>query len=223
MNLFIDKEFEALIPPLTEEEFSGLKESVLNEGCRDAIVVWNGTIVDGHNRYRICKENSIPFTVEEKDFESRDDAIIWIIKNQFGRRNLPAYERARLALRLKPVIAEKAKERQGTRTDLHNIVPNSAQSRTRDELARSAGVGHDTIAKVEKIEAFAPEEVKEQLRSGEMSINQAYKTLKAFGIWKKETPTSKGYVIPRKWLEDESSAGYCYCLERITFGKDGVQ
>lgn len=197
MNLFIDKEFEALIPPLTEEEFSGLKESVLNEGCRDAIVVWNGTIVDGHNRYRICKENSIPFTVEEKDFESRDDAIIWIIKNQFGRRNLPAYERARLALRLKPVIAEKAKERQGTRTDLHNIVPNSAQSRTRDELARSAGVGHDTIAKVEKI--------------------------KAFGIWKKETPTSKGYVIPRKWLEDESSAGYCYCLERITFGKDGVQ
>lgn len=57
--------------------------------------------------------------------------IEWIIKNQFGRRNLPAYERAKLALRLEPIIREKAKERQGSRNDL-NITQKSAESKPKE-------------------------------------------------------------------------------------------
>ena len=176
-EIVIDNEFKSLIPPLTREEYDGLESSILAEGCRDALVVWNDTLIDGHNRYEICSRHGIPFRTIQKDFDDRDAVIAWIIKNQFGRRNLPAYERARLALRLKPILAEKAKERQGTRTDLFNIPQISAGSETRDELAKAAGVSHDTIAKVEKIEAAASQELKEQLRSGELSINQAYKTI----------------------------------------------
>ena len=109
--MHIDKEFQSLIPPLTAEEYAGLEESILSEGCRDALVVWGDTLIDGHNRYEICTKHGIPFDTVEMDFPTRDDVIVWIIKNQFGRRNLPAYERARLALRLKPVIAERAKEK----------------------------------------------------------------------------------------------------------------
>lgn len=175
----IDPEFKSLIPPLTAEEYAGLEESIVREGCRDALVLWGDTLVDGHNRWEICaKHGGIHFNTVQKDFRTRNDAIAWIIKNQFGRRNLPAYERARLALRLKPVIAEKAKERQGARNDLLNIPQKSAGSDTRDALAVAAGVSHDTIAKVEKIEAQAPEEVKQQLRTGEISINQAYKNIR---------------------------------------------
>ena len=108
----IDVEFQSLIPPLTYEEKKMLEESILSEGCRDAIVVWNDTIIDGHNRYEICTKHGIPFETVSREFEDRNDVIEWIIKNQFGRRNLPMHERARLALRLKPVIAEKAKEKQ---------------------------------------------------------------------------------------------------------------
>ena len=108
----IDVEFQSLIPPLTYEEKKMLEESILNEGCRDAIVLWGDTIIDGHNRYEICTKHGIPFETVNREFESRNDVIEWIIKNQFGRRNLPMHERARLALRLKPVIAEKAKEKQ---------------------------------------------------------------------------------------------------------------
>ena len=123
----IDPEFKDLIPPLTSEEYDTLESSIIAEGCRDAIVLWGNVIVDGHNRYTICRKHGIPFNTVQKEFPSRNDAIVWIIKNQFGRRNLPAYERARLALRLKPVIAEKAKERQGERNDLSNIGKNSCQ------------------------------------------------------------------------------------------------
>ena len=177
MQINIDPEFKSLIPPLTAEEYDGLRDSILSEGCRDALVLWGDVLIDGHNRYEICTKHGIPFDTIQMDFGNRDDALAWIIKNQFGRRNLPAYERARLALRLKPVIAERAKENQGQRTD---ICQNSDKSYidTKRELAKAAGVSHDTIAKVEKIEAKASPEIKAQLRSGEISINQAYKDIK---------------------------------------------
>lgn len=94
-------------------------------------------------------DTGTPFQTIQRDFDNRNDAIAWIIKNQFGRRNLPAYERARLALRLKPLIAERAKANQamgGNNSEMGRQI--SAQPvKTRDELARAAGVSHDTIAK----------------------------------------------------------------------------
>ena len=55
---------EHVMPPLQELELRLLTNSLLTEGCRDPLVVWDGMVVDGHNRYRICRENSIPFVFE---------------------------------------------------------------------------------------------------------------------------------------------------------------
>jgi hypothetical protein len=178
-TLKVDKEFQTLIPPLTNEEYKQLEENLKEEGCRDSLITWKNTIIDGHNRYEICTKNIIPFSVKEMNFDNRQEAIEWIIKNQFGRRNLPAYERAKLALRLEPIIKEKAKERQGTRNDL-NIVQKSAPSiknKSRDELAKIAGVSHDTIEKVKFIEREATEEQKQALSKGEKKVNTVYKEL----------------------------------------------
>lgn len=176
----IDKEFQSLIPPLSAEELAGLEQSLKEEGCRDALVLWGDTIIDGHNRYEICQREGIPFETVQREFSDRNEAVIWIIQNQFARRNLPAYERARLALRLKPAIAEKAKERQGTRTDL-NIRENSHEcepGRTDEQLANVAGLSSNTIRRVETIEEKATPELKDQLRTGEISINQAYNAIR---------------------------------------------
>lgn len=184
----IDVEFQSLIPPLTYEEKKMLEESILNEGCRDAIVLWGDTIIDGHNRYEICTKYNIPFETVNRDFDSRNDAIEWIIKNQFGRRNLPMHERARLALRLKPVIAEKAKSnKQEAANKMNLIVGNNVSTEicenvlpidTQKEIAKAAGVSHDTIAKVEKIEEAAPAPVVQASRKGDISVNAAYQVTK---------------------------------------------
>lgn len=180
----IDAEFQSLIPPLTYEEKKMLEESILNEGCRDSIVLWGDTIIDGHNRYEICTKHGIPFETVNREFENRNEVIEWIIKNQFGRRNLPMHERARLALRLKPVIAEKAREKQhsGINQYTHSLPQNSAKPsipiETRDEIAKAAGVSHDTIAKVEKIEEAAPAPVVQASRKGDISVNAAYQVTK---------------------------------------------
>lgn len=84
----IDEQFKSIIPPLTDDEFSRLKESVLKEGVRDKIVLWDDTIIDGHNRYKIATENNIPFETTSMEFESREHALNWMIANQLGRRNL---------------------------------------------------------------------------------------------------------------------------------------
>jgi len=177
MDIRIDPEFKALIPPLTAEEYAGLEESIVREGCRDALVVWNNTLIDGHNRYEICQKHGIPFETREIELDDHDAAIMWIIMNQFSRRNLPAYERARLALRLKPVIAERAKEKETSHTG-QGYQKSDNPVHTAKELARAAGVSHDTIHKVETIEAKADDKLKADIMSGKTSINQAYQQVK---------------------------------------------
>lgn len=174
----IDQEFKNLIPPLTAEEYAQLEQNCIDYGIRDSLVITalpgesDTVLIDGHNRFEIAQKNNLSYNVRRLDFKDRDAIKEWIIKNQLGRRNIPAYVRAELALKLKPVIAAKAKENQGSRTD---ISQNSVKSHdTQKELAKAAGVSHDTIHKVEKIQQKAPEAVKEKLRTGEMSINQVY-------------------------------------------------
>ena len=174
MDLIIDNEFRNLIPPLSDDEFKQLEENLLRDGIRDPLVVWNGILIDGHNRFEIAQKHGLEFVTTELQFADRNEALHWIITNQLGRRNLSAYDRSILALKLKPVIAAKAKEKQ---IESGGAVPQKSAKppiETRAEIAKAAGVSHDTIAKVEKIEAQASPEIKAALRTGDMSINAAY-------------------------------------------------
>lgn len=176
MSITIDKEFESLIPPLSSEEFAQLEENCVKEGIRDALITWNGILIDGHNRFKIAAKHSLHWTEKKMEFADRDEAVRWIILNQFGRRNLSAYDRSILALKLKPVIAEKAKERM--MLGKHDPNQNSDEGMTSKKIAKVAGVSHDTIHKVEVIEKNASPEVKQQIRDGKKSINGAFNEIK---------------------------------------------
>ena len=173
----IDPEFKSLIPPLSDEEFRQLEENILEVGeCREPLVTWNKILLDGHNRWKIIQKHpgEIDYECTEMVFDSRNEAMAWMIRNQLGRRNLPNYERARLALRLKEAVAAEAKEKQREAGGAVRQKSDKAAVDTKKELAKVAGVSHDTIHKVDVIEQKAPEEVKAQLRRGEVSINKAY-------------------------------------------------
>ena len=95
LHLAIDPEFASKIPPLREEELKQLEENILADGVViNPLIVWNGVIVDGHNRYRILQQYpEIQFSTYEKAFSNRYEAIAWICKNQLGRRNLTPEQR----------------------------------------------------------------------------------------------------------------------------------
>ena len=188
-ELIVDDEFRSLIPPLSEEEFEGLEKDILTNGFHDwePIVTWNGTIVDGHNRYRICQENGIEYKTIEQEFASRDAAKIWIVEHQFSRRNLSKYARSVLALQLEPLYAAEAKRRQaeyhgnqyesGVRQKSDEV---QTPTRTDEQLAKLAGTSRDTIRKVKVIETEAAKGnqtaivARDEIRDGKKSINAAY-------------------------------------------------
>lgn len=84
----IDPEFKALIPPLAPDELRQLEENILRDGCRDPLVIWQETLIDGHNRFEICQRNKIPFETVEMELAGRDAVMDWMDANQLGRRNL---------------------------------------------------------------------------------------------------------------------------------------
>lgn len=172
-QLTVDPEFHALIPPLSADERTALEASLLAEGCRDALVVWNGVILDGHNRYEICLAHDIPFETVARDFETRDAAKLWIIDNQLARRNLPAYERGRLALLRATLIKTGAK--------LHPTLDETyrAYDSTRDQIADEADVSRGTINKIEIVERDAPAHIRDAARAGDITPNRAYNLTRA--------------------------------------------
>ena len=179
-DLTVDPEFRDLIPPLNEEELKLPEASLVADGCESPLIVWNGVIVDGHNRYAICRKHDIPFTIQEKNFSSRDDAMLWMLRNQLGRRNLNNYQRLELVLKFEPLVKNAAKQRMMA-GKAANPVPTLAhgqtKGRTRDHLSEAAGVSHGTFAKAKKLVQSADEETKRELRAGKVTVNRAYTEL----------------------------------------------
>lgn len=178
----IKEEFKQLIPPLTTEEFKQLEDNCLAEGIREKILTWNGFIIDGHNRFEISERWNLDYQTESKHFDNEEAVKEWMILNQFGRRNLSNYQRSVLALELEDVFSKKAKENisienKNRSTDLAKLPKREAVD-TRKELSKVAQVGERTLGMVKKIQEKAPEEVKAKLRTGEVSINAAYKEIK---------------------------------------------
>lgn len=96
MQLKIDPEFRDKIPPLTAQEFSQLEDNIIKDGkVRDPLVVWDGTIIDGHNRWAIIQRHpDIPYTTTLMDFPDKWAAIVWMCRNQLGRRSITDEQRA---------------------------------------------------------------------------------------------------------------------------------
>ena len=157
MELKIDPEFEGKIPPLTAEEFRQLENYILADGVViNPIIVWDGVIVDGHNRYRIVnKHPEIRFSTCEKTFTDRYEAIAWICKNQLGRRNLTPAQRKYLIG--KQYEAEKAShgakdgfrgnQYQGLVSSQNGNLPN--HSKTCERIVIENGVSKNTVLRDE--------------------------------------------------------------------------
>lgn len=106
-QLKIDPEFRDKIPQMTDEEFQQLEQNIVKAGrVLVPLVVWGDIIVDGHNRYKIIQKHpDVKWETQSIEFSDRYDAIVWICKNQLGRRNLT--EEQKSYLRGKQYEAEK--------------------------------------------------------------------------------------------------------------------
>lgn len=183
MSIIIDPEFQSLIPPLSMDEYTQLEKNIVKDGIRDALIVWpqgngNSILIDGHNRFQISAAHAgIRFEVREKNFKNRDEAKEWIIKLQLGRRNLDKWQKYDLNKELEGLERAKAKERMSDGAKGTPILA-EAKGDTRDKMADRVGVSHGTFDKMKVIDNSNNEELKKQVRSGNVSIDQGYKIVK---------------------------------------------
>jgi len=165
INLKIDPEFQSQIPPLTDDEFKQLEENILKEGkLISPLIVWNNTLVDGHNRYAILQKHpEIYFSTMPLPFESREEVLAWICKNQLGRRNLTPEQKKFLIGKQysvehrKPggngnnqytVTVEEPVQEELCQID--TIPPTSAEASTRKQIAERNNVSESYVVRSEK-------------------------------------------------------------------------
>ena len=144
--------------------------------------MWNGILVDGHNRYKICTEHSLAFRTAQKEFEDRDEAKLWIMKNQLSRRNLNDFQRIEIIRKCEDAVKAQAKKRQaeyygnqyesGHQEKLPEVL--NTGKRATEELGEMAGVSRKTYEHAVEVLDNAPEEVVQAVRKGDISINKAY-------------------------------------------------
>ncbi|WP_373807358.1 plasmid replication/partition related protein [Delftia acidovorans] len=201
MDIVVNEELKAYIDPLTPDELDALERSILAEGCRDALVLWNDLLIDGHTRYAICQKHGLPFnTVQATQFKNMDDVHLWMIDQHLGRRSVSDFQRGVLALRKREIIAarrsaaaaavmaakaEAPAQPEGEapwegETDpvvaaaLASVakVPDEALD-TREALARVARLSSSQVKLIETIQQKAAPEVVAAVRSGDISLSTA--------------------------------------------------
>jgi hypothetical protein len=166
MEIKIDPEFQVLIPAPSPDELKGLEESIIDEGCRDALVLWEDVLIDGHNRYEICERLGIKFKTISKGFDNRDQAKIWVITNQLSRRNLSPQHISYL----RGIRYDIEEKKQGERTDLTSS-HNGTKSDAAGKIAKEFGVSPATIHRdkdfSDAVNAL-PDGVKKDVLSGKL-------------------------------------------------------
>lgn len=152
LAITISSELKSFIPPLTKEEYELLERSILAEGCREALIVWkNGSdfiLVDGHNRYEICKKHKKLFNTQTKEFSSIEEVKDWMINNQLGKRNVT--EEVKSYLRGLQYKTEKLKQGGSGNNQFSNVDNLSTLLRTSEKLAKEHKVSAKTIERDEK-------------------------------------------------------------------------
>jgi protein gp37 len=90
VELKIDPELKKFLPLLTDEEFGQLEKNMLaHPNRRVVLLVWveKDVLLDGHNRYAVCRKHGFPYEIDYISLSDMDAAHLWMVNEHLGRRN----------------------------------------------------------------------------------------------------------------------------------------
>jgi hypothetical protein len=197
MKFKIDPIFEKYWPPLPDEKFIILEKSILDEGLRENLIVWQekNILLDGHQRLKILQKHKIPFgdRITELSFPDEVHAKHWVHIAQSARRgDAPLFLSIIHVLEFEPIYREEAKKRQADGGTKHGkLLQTKGMKSCLNEaglstgfMARDAGAGQSTVEKVLYIQTYNPErfeELKIMAKAGTNArIDQEY--AEAYGL-----------------------------------------
>jgi hypothetical protein len=174
-RIIISTLFQDACPKLSDEEFADLEKLILKDGkILQPLLLWNNTLVDGHNRYAIALKNNLPFTTKDIQFKNEQEAYLWIKENAISQRNLSDYAKYELIKDIESVLKKEAKERQSLAGKGIKV---EDKKTVREEMAKKIDVSPSQLRKLKKFDETASKEQKKKAREGKIRIGSVLKEI----------------------------------------------
>ena len=199
-ELKINPRFEKFSPKKKQDEIDELRKSLREKGyIGSPILTWHGFIVDGHNRYKMCKELGVLIDLEKHveeidlgDNAEEIDAMDWMLTHQLSSKNLSAGEKVAMTEEFqKEVALENEKKKIKIQKMFHgnqhvDYTPIGVDTKTNErksswtdsQTAKKAGVGIGTVARYNRVMNSDDEELKTKVKTGEVTVNKAYEEVR---------------------------------------------
>lgn len=166
-------------PPLLDEDYASLLESIIANGLIHPIRLLDGFVIDGRHRLRACQELGIDPVFEE--CAPGTDPLSYVRAN-LAHRHMTASQKAAVALAIEDYEAKEAKKRQATSTggskpQLRANLHEAEKGRSDAKAAKATGASARNVSKAKKLKLSDPE-LFEKVKNGEINLNQADKKVK---------------------------------------------
>ena len=207
--------FSKLFPKLGKEEFLALEDSIRAHGQEEPIVLYNGKILDGRNRYMACYSAGIEPTVVDGEFESDKEALDYVIIANVTRRHLDKSQRAMVGNKFRAEydalaeVRKKAGQKKGGEDSGKGQVPGVSTGNldARDEIGKAFSVGGKLMDQARAVAEASPEE-EARVLAGETTVGAAYKRVQP------EAETKALYVAEYEgWFK--ARAAYVKATEKL--------
>lgn len=190
--LTINPRFQNALPALSETEYAGLEQSIIKDGCYDAIAVTGSIIVDGHNRFELCQKHNKPFTTRNVFFGSEAETELWIRETAGSKRNLTEYDKYENELKTAELLKQIGKDKYSKtvgRPSKKSLSLNDndlPKHNTQQQIATRLGWSTGKTAKADFVMKHADEETKEAVKKNNKTFAEAYKITKTKIVQKEE-------------------------------------
>jgi N6-adenosine-specific RNA methylase IME4 len=157
-----------LFPLLTGDDFEALKADIKAHGQRDPVVILDGAILDGRNRWRACE--AIGVTPRTVPWDGEGSPTAYVLSVNLCRRHLTPTQKSFVAEAAEPLFAAEAKERQ--RKGREKVPHPEDTGKARDKAAATVGVNPHYVSDAKRISAKAPE-VAALAKGGAVNMQEA--------------------------------------------------
>lgn len=152
-----------VFPMLDEDALTALENDIKVNGQLQPIMVWNGQVVDGRNRYSACVRAGIKPKLREAKFADDAEAIRFIVSTNIHRRHLTESQRAMIAAEL----ATLGRGRPSSENPPSGGITQAA-------AAQMMSVGERSVQRAREVREHAPD-LAAKVKAGEMKVGAAAK------------------------------------------------
>lgn len=157
----------AIFPPMSDDEYDALVDDIAANGQREAITVFEGSVIDGWHRYRACTQLGIG--VLSKQFDGDADPVAFVLSRNLHRRHLSASQRAMAVASCASWMPEGRPKNPAPGAEF----PAGPAPKTIADLAHDAGVGQRTMERAARVAKEATPEVAHAVAQGSLGMKRA--------------------------------------------------